>query len=89
MPLGDMMKKTMKPQTLPMATVSNYAYIEIRGKNTVGVENHKGILQYTPECICISVKQGTVSAFGSGLEIVRMDHRRIEIVGRLERVELA
>ncbi len=88
MALGDMMKKTTKPQTLPMATLGNLAYVEIRGKNTLGVENHKGILEYTPQRICIGVKRGTIAAVGSGLEIVRMDHRRVEIVGSLERVEL-
>ena len=89
MPMGDMMKKMLKPVSLPMATLGNLAYVEIRGKNTLGIENHKGILQYCTECIIVSVKNGTISAVGRNLQIIKMDSRRIEIVGELERVELS
>ena len=85
---GDMMKEKKMEQSLPMATLTSVSFVEIRGRNTVGIENHCGITQYSPERICLRVKRGQISVEGSDLRIVRMDHRRIDIVGQLERVEL-
>ncbi len=71
-----------------MSTITGTPFVEIRGKSTVGIENHNGITEYSPERICLSVKKGKISVEGMDLRIVRMDHRRIDIVGKLERVEL-
>lgn len=94
MSMGDMMKKKMvgtigETLSIPAEALGNTAYIEIRGKNTLSVENHRGIAEYTSERICICVKRGQISIEGNELRIICMNHRRIEVSGELKRVELA
>ena len=62
--------------------------LSICGRRRVLVENHCGIVEYTPELVRIAVRRGAVSVHGSGLTIARMTRRRVEVRGMIFSVEL-
>ncbi len=93
MSMGDMMKKDFataigQKLSLPAETIGNVPLVEIRGNRSVCVENHRGIEEYSDESIRVNVKKGEIRIFGSCLTISCMNHRRIEVQGRLTRIEL-
>lgn len=74
--------------TLPAETFSDISLVEVRGRRSVTIENHRGILEYTDTRVCIAVKQGTVCIVGAGLRIARMTRRRLEVRGSVQLLEL-
>lgn len=82
-------KQTMAERlSLPAEAVSQAPLTEIRGKRSVTIENHGGILEYSEECVRIAVQRGAIRVVGSEICIARMTKQRVEIRGRLSRVEL-
>ena len=73
---------------LPVEALANVPLTELHGKQLACVENHCGIVEYTPELVRIAVRRGTVSVHGSGLTIARMTRRRVEVRGMIFSVEL-
>ena len=60
--------------------------LEIAGDRRVLIERHRGVIEYGPERIRISVSYGTVCVNGCGLELVRMTHQQLVIAGRVDSV---
>ncbi len=73
---------------LPEETLSNVPLTELHGRNLACVENHCGIVEYTPELVRIAVRRGSVSIRGCGLTIAKMTRRRVEVRGSVVCVEL-
>lgn len=71
---------------LPSEAALNTPYVEIRGKKSVSVENHRGISEYTDDAIIINVKHGKIAVQGDHLRIVCMNRRRIEVHGSVQAV---
>lgn len=74
--------------TLPAETFSDIPLLEVRGKRSVTVENHRGIVEYSDTRVRVAVKQGTVCIVGAGLVIARMTRRRLEVRGSVRLLEL-
>lgn len=72
---------------IPEESMAAVPITEVRGKRSVCVENHNGILEYTDECVKVAVKRGAISIFGSKLSIARMTRHRVEIRGNIRSVE--
>ena len=62
--------------------------VEIAGHQRVLVENHKGIVEYGPETICVKVKFGQICIRGSQLELAKMTKGQLIITGCVECVQL-
>lgn len=62
--------------------------IEIVSDQSVLVENHCGVISYSPEQIAIKTKSGCVLITGSGLVLNRMSCELLRICGRIEKVEM-
>ena len=60
--------------------------LEIAGDRRVLVERHAGVLEYSPDRICVRVSYGSVCIQGCGLELVRMSHQQLVIAGRVDSV---
>lgn len=73
---------------IPEELISDVPLMQIRGKRSVCIEQHKGVQIYEETHIQIAVKHGSVHVFGSALSIARMTKKRVEIRGRLQRLEL-
>lgn len=74
--------------SVPEETIADVPLVELRGKRSVAVENHRGIAEYSEESIRIHVKRGFLSVIGHGLRIVCMNRKRLEIRGIIRSVEL-
>ena len=73
---------------IPAEAMSSTPLIQLRGKNSLCVENHGGILEYSDTAVKIAVKGGCVTARGSGIFICRMTKKCLEIHGRIVGLEL-
>lgn len=62
--------------------------LEIAGQCRVLIENHRGIIAYSPNHITVRVKFGTYHIQGCNLKIVKMGKDQLVILGRLETVQL-
>ncbi len=74
--------------SLPPEAIANAPLIELRGKRSACIENHRGIKEYTDEQIVVHVKRGQISVQGIGLKISCMNRQRIEIHGNIRAVIL-
>ena len=68
--------------------ISTEPLVELAGDKRVLIEQHRGILQYQPDCICVKVKFGTVAISGYGMVISQMCHEKLVICGRIDSVTL-
>lgn len=73
---------------IPEELLSDTALMQVRGKRSVCIENHKGVTLYEQEHIQIAVKRGCVHIYGFALTIARMTKKTVEIRGKLQRLEL-
>lgn len=73
---------------LPDEPMPNQPLIEIIGCDRILVENHKGVLKYTNECIHICVRFGQVCVTGERLELTRMTKGQLIISGRLQEIRI-
>lgn len=62
--------------------------VELAGDRRVLIENHRGVVEYTPGRIGIRVAFGTLTVWGEGLEIGRMTRQRLVIHGKIRTVTL-
>ena len=57
--------------------------IEIVGDSRVLIECHESVIQYGKEEICVRVKYGIVSIYGNNLELIKMTHEQLVIIGQI------
>ena len=74
--------------SIPTEAMSQQPCVSLRGKRSVRVEHHKGILEYSQECVRLAVHRGAICIFGRELTVTRMSERVMELSGKIERVEL-
>lgn len=74
--------------SIPTEAMTQQVCICLRGKRSVSVEHHRGILEYSKERVRISVHRGAICIIGTELTVTRMSERTLELCGRIERVEL-
>ncbi len=65
----------------PMDFLKNKCHIELEGNNTVVLEGSKGVLEYSEECIRISVESYIVSFEGRGLNLKCISPTALTIKG--------
>ncbi|WP_035571101.1 sporulation protein YqfC [Halonatronum saccharophilum] len=68
---------------LPEDVVLNLPKISMVGNLNLIVENHRGIIKYTPELVKIRVYSGQVIIEGEGLIIESMEEEVISIKGEV------
>ncbi len=68
---------------IPPEVMCSLPLTQLRGRRSVTIENHDGILVYTDTCVRVSVQDGAVNVQGSGLCIARMTRRSVEIRGTI------
>ena len=74
--------------SVPQETLALIPLVQLRGKRSVCIENHCGILEYTDSLVKVQVKRGSIAIIGCCLEIARMTKRIVEIRGSIQRLEL-
>lgn len=74
--------------SIPEETLGKTALIQLHGRGRVWIEQHKGLLEYGQEQVCVCLHRGKVKVRGKRLSIGRMTGRVLEIKGEISGVEL-
>jgi sporulation protein YqfC len=62
--------------------------VELAGTKRALIENHRGVISYSKELVCILVKYGKVCVSGFGLEICQISKHQLVISGDIQGVQL-
>lgn len=76
--LGELEPEPLRPKTLA----------ELYGTERLLVEQHRGILGYSSECIRIGSSFGTLVVEGEGLHLCCMSRSQVVVRGKLREVRL-
>lgn len=82
------LERLAKEADVAADTVPHLPIVEIAGDRRVLIENHFGVMGYSPERILVKVSYGCLSVCGCGLQLVRMTREQLVICGRIQGVTL-
>ena len=63
--------------------------LEIAGQCRVLLENHRGIIAYSPCQVTVRVQFGTYNIYGCNLRIAKMGKDQLVIQGKIDNVQLS
>ncbi|MBQ5405904.1 MAG: hypothetical protein IIU18_04660 [Oscillospiraceae bacterium] len=72
---------------LPEEALLGTAKLTVTAGRRALIENHRGILEYSPERIAVSLGAQQLSILGRELRIAAMNHRELLIRGELQDIE--
>ena len=70
------------------SVISEVPIVELAGEKRVLIENHKGVMEYSTEVICVKVKFGFLCIHGQQLEFTKMTKAQLVITGKIQSVVL-
>lgn len=73
---------------LPGEPLPGQSLLELTGDRQVLIENHRGVSQYSRECVGVRVPFGEILLRGQALELARMRRGQLVITGTIESVTL-
>lgn len=82
--LADKKEKVVESLSLPKDLMLGASIVTVMGTHDVSVENYKGILEYTKECIIIQGKNCQICFSGKELSIDYYTNEDMKISGCLE-----
>lgn len=62
--------------------------VELAGDRRVLIENHRGVIEYGSEQICVKVKFGSLRICGQNMELAKMTGEQLVITGVIESVTI-
>lgn len=62
--------------------------VEIAGEHRVLIEQHKGMVEFSRERICVKVSYGIVCVSGAALKLSHMSQQRLVISGQIDCVKI-
>ena len=62
--------------------------VELAGDRRVLIENHRGVMEYGTERICVKVKCGILCICGQNMELARMTKEQLVIAGIIRSVTI-
>jgi len=71
---------------LPEDALTGAGKLSVTAGRRALIENHKGILEYSPERIAVSFGRESLSLYGQELRIVAMNRRELLIAGKLREI---
>lgn len=85
------MRQTLKQRLagafdLPMEVLLDLSRIVLIGNTQAFIENHRGIMEYSPDKIVIACSKGQVAIFGENLLVKCILPEEIELAGRITSV---
>jgi len=72
---------------LPKDLTNGDSIISLTGNEEAWIENYKGIIEYTPECIFLQLKNGKVVFCGKELHIAFYTSEEMRITGTIEEMK--
>ena len=62
--------------------------VEIVGERAVLIENHCGVISYSPDAVAVKTKVGCICVYGNRLVLTKMSKEQLRICGTIRNVEL-
>lgn len=83
----------MRRPELPVFTatgdlIGKHPLVEIVGQKRVLIENHQGVLTYSPEEILVKVNYGKITVTGCNLLILQISSEQLIIGGQINSLHL-
>lgn len=72
---------------IPPDIVLDLPRLTMLGNKQLLVENHKGIIEYTPELVRIKLSEGELTVAGSGLSLGNLQAEHILVEGVIKVIE--
>ena len=69
-------------------SVPGIPIVEIAGDQRVLIERHKGVTEYSPQCIRVRLSYGILTISGCRLELTRMTANQLIISGRIDSISI-
>ena len=85
--LGELPLDLAERLELPEEVVLGSGKLTVTGERRVLAENHRSILEYSPEHIVVAFARGKASINGTALCLNAMNGRELLISGRIQSVE--
>ena len=82
-------RRVERAMDLPGGTLCKTALLELEGNRRLVITGCRGILSYTEDCICMRTPDGTVTIYGSDLELGCLSEDGATVVGTVQRIEFA
>jgi len=82
----DLRRKVAAMLELPEETMLDVARISLVGDMDLLVENHRGLVFYSPEQVVLAVPQGRIAVSGAELSIGYLSPDQVTILGRIRSV---
>lgn len=82
----DLRRKVAAMLELPEETMLDVARISLVGNMDLLVENHRGLVYYSPEQVVLAVPEGRVAVTGAELSIGYLSPDQVTILGRIRSV---
>lgn len=85
---GKRKRRIFEALDLPEETLGDVLKCTILGQETMLIENHGGIIEYTDKFIRLSTVQGGMSVSGDDLMLLELGAERVYIRGHIRAVSL-
>lgn len=85
---SDWMRKLSQQMHTSMEPLPGIPLVELCGYERVLIENHKGIVQYGSDNICVKVKFGVIKISGEELQLAYMTSEKVVICGIIRNISL-
>lgn len=72
---------------IPKDVLLDLPRVSLCGDKEIYIENHKGIMEYTRDCVRVKMKDGIISVRGVDMRIIIMQRDRLVVNGDFEGVE--
>lgn len=81
-----MMRRITASSLLPQDALPGIPVVEIAGMGRVLIEGHKGVTEYGPQRIQVTMNYGSLMVIGCDLSLTHMSKERLVIVGTVNQV---
>ena len=83
-----LLRRLTDAMDLPGEPIPGSAVLELLGDSRILMEHHRGIVQYSPREITVTVPFGRVILCGEGLTLTRMTGQQLIISGSVREIRL-
>lgn len=81
------LQKLARVLELPADIVMDISRITMLGNQQLLIENHRGIIEYTPSTIRVNLDQGTMTVRGKAMSLGNLQLDQILIEGKVEEIK--
>ncbi len=82
------LQRLLDSNGLEEEVIPGQSVVELLGDRRVLVENHRRIIEYDLDRICLQLNFGVIQILGCNLRLRAMTGRKLLIAGKIDRIEI-